>query len=209
MSNQEEKLKIKHSGSKQVFNNPILEKLTRTHISVPITILMSFAAFLLYVAFIYTDYTQLSAGYVVALFFIGLLTFTLVEYLAHRYVFHMDTNTPLKKKIQYALHGIHHEYPKDKGRLAMPPIMSAILAATLFFTFRALMGTPVFGFLPGFITGYCAYLFVHYIVHAYQPPKNFFKHLWLNHAIHHYKGMDGVYGVSSPLWDYVFRTMTK
>lgn len=209
MSNQEEKLKIKHSGSKQVFNNPILEKLTRTHISVPITILMTFAAALLYIAFIYTDYTQLSAGYVVALFFTGLITFTLVEYLAHRYVFHMNTNTPLKKKIQYALHGIHHEYPKDKERLAMPPIMSAILAATLFFTFRALMGTQVFGFLPGFITGYCGYLFVHFIVHAYQPPKNFFKHLWLNHAVHHYKGMDGVYGVSSPLWDYVFRTMTK
>jgi sterol desaturase/sphingolipid hydroxylase (fatty acid hydroxylase superfamily) len=45
------------------------------------------------------------------------------------------------------------------------------------------------------------------MVHAYPAPKNFFKVLWINHAVHHYKDGEVVFGVSSPLWDYIFGTM--
>ena len=65
----------------------------------------------------------------------------------------------------------------------------------------------VFAFLPGFIVGYASYLSVHYMVHAYPPPKNFFKALWVNHGVHHYKDGEVVFGVSSPLWDYIYGTM--
>lgn len=204
-----EKVKPKNTGTKKVFENPILERLTRTHISVPIIILMTIAAFLLYVAFVYTDYTQLTPMFVVGLFFLGFFSFTLLEYVAHRYLFHMKPTNEFKRKVQYALHGLHHEYPKDKDRLAMPPIMSFLLSGVFFLIFYSMMNTKVFGFLPGFITGYCAYISVHFIVHAYNPPKNFFKGLWLNHAIHHYKDNTQIFGVSSQLWDYVFGTIKK
>jgi 4-hydroxysphinganine ceramide fatty acyl 2-hydroxylase len=91
----------------------------------------------------------------------------------------------------------------------MPPPMSILLAAFFFFLFYLLLNTNVFGFLPGMLTGYASYLFVHYIVHAYPPPQNLFKHLWINHAIHHYKDNKVVFGVSSPLWDYIFGTMPE
>jgi len=71
------------------------------------------------------------------------------------------------------------------------------------------MGDFAYVFLPGFLMGYAGYLFVHYIVHAYQPPKNFFKILWIHHGIHHYKEPERAFGVSSPLWDLVFRTMPR
>jgi sterol desaturase/sphingolipid hydroxylase (fatty acid hydroxylase superfamily) len=119
----------------------------------------------------------------------------------------METDTELKEKIQYSFHGIHHEYPKDKGRLAMPPVVSILLAAGLLFAFHWAIGEYTFAFLPGFVMGYASYLFVHFIVHAYQPPKNLFKILWVNHGIHHYKDHSKAFGVSSPLWDYVFRTL--
>ena len=119
----------------------------------------------------------------------------------------MKITNKIRKSIQYGLHGVHHEYPKDKGRLAMPPLVSAFLAASLLITFLFLIGNYTFGFLPGFVMGYVSYLFVHYIVHTYAPPKNIFKELWINHAIHHYKDHTKAFGVSSPLWDYVFRTM--
>ncbi|WP_018341433.1 sterol desaturase family protein [Cytophaga aurantiaca] len=209
MDQHAEKVKPKNTGTKKVFENPILERLTRTHISVPIIILMTIAAGLLYVAFVYTDYTKLTPLYVVGLFFTGFFSFTLLEYVAHRYLFHMKPTNEFKRKVQYALHGLHHEYPKDKDRLAMPPIMSFLLAGVFFLIFYSLMNTKVFGFLPGFITGYCAYISVHFIVHAYNPPKNFFKGLWLNHAIHHYKDNTQIFGVSSQLWDYVFGTIKK
>jgi sterol desaturase/sphingolipid hydroxylase (fatty acid hydroxylase superfamily) len=197
-------IRPKNKGQKVIFDNPILERLTRTHIAVPISIFCLFSAGLIYYAF---TYAELPAYLIATLFMSGLLIFTFIEYLVHRYVFHMDTDTKLKEKIQYNFHGVHHEYPKDKGRLAMPPIVSVLLAVGLLFAFKFVIGEYTYAFLPGFIMGYASYLFVHFIVHAYQPPKNLFKALWVNHGIHHYKDNNKAFGVSSPLWDYVFGTM--
>ncbi|MDF2457331.1 MAG: fatty acid hydroxylase [Cytophagaceae bacterium] len=187
--------KPKHTGTKQIFENPLLEKLSRTHIAVPISMFLLISAGLLYTA---VQYTTLQTGAVVALFFGGLLFWTFMEYVLHRFVFHMEPTTEWKRKLQYAFHGVHHEYPKDKTRLAMPPLMSIVIAALLFAIIYLLINTSVFGFLPGLLTGYAAYLFVHYIVHAYPPPKNAFKELWVSHAVHHYKDNTKLYGVSSP-----------
>ncbi len=193
-----------NKGTKVLFNNRLIEKLSRTHISVPITVFLLYSIGLLYWSVVNTSlYTWLT----VALFFVGLLVFSLVEYLMHRYLFHMATYTELRRKIQYSFHGVHHDYPKDKDRLAMPPVVSITIATILLFLLRLVMGDFVFAFLPGFLTGYAGYLFVHYIVHAYQPPKNIFKTLWVHHGIHHYKNHERAFGVSSPLWDYIFRTM--
>ncbi|MEP2772726.1 MAG: sterol desaturase family protein [Fulvivirga sp.] len=196
--------KINNKGTKTLFDNPVIERLSRTHISIPLILFTLYSSGLLYWSL---ANTALGVGTTVGLFFTGLLTFTLVEYLAHRYIFHMGTYTTLRKKLQYAFHGVHHDYPKDKDRLAMPPIMSLTIATALLFLFRLVMGDFTFGFLPGFLMGYAGYLFVHYIVHAYQPPKNIFKKLWVHHGIHHYKNPERAFGVSSPLWDYIFRTM--
>lgn len=89
----------------------------------------------------------------------------------------------------------------------MPPVLSVTISTVLLLILRFIIGDFVFAFLPGFLTGYAAYLGVHYMVHAYQPPKNFMKALWVNHGIHHYKNGDIVFGVSSPLWDYIYGTM--
>jgi len=186
------------------FKNLVLEKLSRTHISVPLILFSGYSGALLYYSITYTELSMVITG---SLFALGLLAFTLTEYLVHRYVFHMDTSTELGKKTQYSIHGVHHQYPKDKTRLAMPPIASVTLATALLLIFRLVMGDLVFSFLPGFLLGYAGYLFVHYIIHAYQAPKNVFRILWIHHGIHHFKNNERAFGVSSPLWDYVFRTM--
>lgn len=197
-------IKPKNNGTKQLFQNPILEKLTRTHIAVPVSLFIAISAGLLYYGATQTD---LTAWQQIGLFFLGMFVFSFVEYVVHRRVFHMATDTPRKAKIQYTMHGVHHEYPKDKSRLAMPPLLSLSIASLLAVLFYVVIGKYMFGFLPGFLTGYAAYLFVHYAVHAFPPPKNFLKVLWINHGIHHYKDHDKAFGVSSPLWDWVFRTL--
>lgn len=199
-------VKPQNKGTKQLFNNPILEKLSRTHISVPLVIFFSYSGGLLYWSI---TNTAISTWATAGLFLAGLITFTWVEYLAHRYVFHMATYTKFREKFQYTVHGVHHEFPKDKDRLAMPPLLSITISTILLLLFRLVMGDFVFAFLPGFLTGYAAYLSVHYMVHAYQPPKNFLKYLWINHGTHHYKNGEMVFGVSSPLWDYIYGTMHK
>lgn len=197
-------IRIQNKGTKELFENPILEKLSRTHISIPLIIFFGYAGGLLYWS---VTHTGLSVSLTTLLFFVGWLTFSLVEYLVHRYVFHMATYTKLREKFQYTMHGVHHEFPKDKDRLAMPPLLSVTIATILLLLFRLVMGDFVFAFLPGFFVGYACYLGVHYMVHAYQPPKNFLKALWVNHGVHHYKNGEIVFGVSSPLWDYIFGTM--
>jgi len=193
-------------GSAKMFENPILERISRTHISIPITMFVGISLVLEYYAI---TTTEISWYVGIALFPLGFLAFTLVEYLMHKYFFHMEPNNPIKDKLQYSVHGVHHDYPKDKDRLAMPPFVSAAYAAIIYLVFNLILGDYSLYFVPGFLFGYAAYLGVHYVVHAYQPPKNFLKTLWVNHAIHHYKDPDVAFGVSTPIWDYVFGTMPK
>ena len=199
-------IKPQNKGTKRLFKNPALEKLTHTHIAVPLVIFFSYSAALLYWSIIRTS---LSVGVTVCMFFMGLVAFTWVEYMVHRHVFHMLAKSESHTKLQYTIHGIHHEFPRDKGRLAMPPILSLTISTLLLLLLRLIIGDLAFSFLPGFLTGYAAYLSIHYMVHRFQPPKNFLKALWVNHSIHHYKNEDKVFGVSSPLWDYIYGTMVK
>lgn len=199
-------MKPNHKGRAQIFENPVLERLTRTHIALPISIFIAIATGLIYYGIMHSFIGVLEA---VTLFFTGWLLFSLLEYIAHRFLFHMETDTPAKARIQYTFHGNHHDFPKDKERLAMPPILSVFISSLLFFVFKLVFGQFVFGILAGVLFGYAMYLLVHYAVHAYAPPKNFLKTLWIHHSIHHYKDPNVAYGVSSPLWDYVLGTMPK
>lgn len=195
-----------NNGSARMFKNPVLEKLSRTHISIPILLFFSISAVSLFYALTKTD-ISVFVGFIVLLG--GFLVFTFVEYMMHKHFFHMEPDTPAKDKLQYSVHGVHHDYPKDKDRLAMPPFVSAAYAFIFYIVFTFIMGDFALFFLPGFLFGYAAYLGVHYAVHAFQPPKNFLKILWVNHAVHHYKDPDVAFGVSSPLWDYILGTMPK
>lgn len=195
-----------NNGSAHMFQNPVLERLSRTHISIPIILFFMVSSVCLYYAI---TTTTISAGIGIMVMLAGIFAFTFVEYMMHKHFFHMEPDTPVKDKLQYSVHGVHHDYPKDKDRLAMPPFVSAAYVLVFYAVFTLIMGDYALYFLPGFLIGYSSYLGVHYIVHAYQPPKNFFKVLWVNHAVHHYKDPDVAFGVSSPLWDYILGTMPK
>jgi sterol desaturase/sphingolipid hydroxylase (fatty acid hydroxylase superfamily) len=198
--------KPQNKGTKKLFENPILEKLSRTHIAIPLIIFAVYSLSLLYWSI---THTSLTATTTVCLFFSGLIIFTWVEYMVHRHVFHMKVINKMREKLQYTMHGVHHEFPKDKDRLAMPPLLSVTISTVLLLLLRLVMGDFAFAFLPGFLVGYAAYLGVHYMVHVYPPPKNIFKSLWINHSVHHYKDGEIVFGVSSPLWDYIYGTMRE
>lgn len=189
-----------------VFKNRFLDRLTRAPFYVPITFLIIFTSSLIYWN---VSNSYVSFGEAIPLFVGGWLLFTLVEYLMHRFLYHISAPTEKREKFQYTIHGVHHEYPKDKLRLAMPPVPMMMLAALFLSVFYLILNTMAFVTFAGFTIGYILYLFTHYSVHVMNPPKNFFKILWINHAIHHYSQEDYCFGVSSPLWDYVFGTYPK
>ncbi len=200
------KNKPRNTGTKALFENPILEKLTRTYIAVPLVIFSFISLSLIYYGLEQSFITVVNAP---LLFISGYLVFTLIEYIIHRFVFHLSPHTPKQERFAYTVHGVHHDFPKDKDRLAMPPPLSLLLSFLFYLLFMQVMGDLVYGFLPGFLFGYASYLGIHYMVHAFKPPKNFFKILWVHHGIHHYKDQHNAFGVSSPLWDFVFGTMPK
>lgn len=193
-------------GNARMFKHPVLEKLTRTHIGIPIAIYMISGGFSMYHAI-----TKTNIPFVIGLgiFISGYIIFTLTEYCMHRYFYHMVPNGKWKDKIQYTVHGVHHDYPGDKMRLAMPPFVSIFYAVALYFIFQLLIGKFSLYFLPGFLIGYATYLFIHYAIHVFPAPKGWLKSLWVNHAIHHYKDPDVAFGVSTSFWDRVFGTMPQ
>jgi sterol desaturase/sphingolipid hydroxylase (fatty acid hydroxylase superfamily) len=196
----------KVSGKKTVFTSQFGEFFTHTHPYVAISLFIVIGLSLS----LYALLNDRISTFELSLFYpLGLFSFTLVEYVVHRYVFHMAITTKIKEKIQYGAHGVHHEYPNDQGRLVMPPVLSIPLSSILFYSAYLIFGNWAFAFMGGFFTGYGLYLFVHYIVHAWKMPKNSFKTLWLYHNIHHFQNENVAYGVTSHFWDRVFGTMPE
>ena len=201
-----EHLKPKNVGTDNLFKNGIMEKLTRTHISVPVTMhLIIVSLFIYYFAGQFQILTYLG------LFFGGWLTWTLAEYWVHRWLYHVKTENKTLLKIQHMGHGIHHQYPKDPTRLAMPPLPALVLISLFLGIFYLLMQENAFAFFPGFLLGYVLYISLHYMQHLFKPPKfGPFNRLWKWHALHHYKYPETkAFGVSTNLWDVVFGTTPK
>jgi len=187
----------------RIYKNPILNFLGKTHISIPLVIF--FGAGIVLSSYAFTVY-HISFIKIISFFTSGLLFFTLVEYLMHRFLYHLPSVYE-EGGVIYAMHGIHHKFPRDKKLLVMPPILSVLLASIVLGISYLVFAKNGFAFTGGFLFGYAAYLSVHFIVHAFKPPKNIFKELWVNHSLHHYQDDERAFGVSSPLWDYVFGTM--
>src|SRR5688572_33251506 len=101
----EKEIVPKNKGTRQLFQNPILEKLSRTHIAVPLTICSLFSGALLTWSI---THTSLSAATTIGLFVLGFIVLTWVDYVVHRYVFHMKPYTAARSKFQYTIHDIHH-----------------------------------------------------------------------------------------------------
>ncbi len=187
-----------------MFKNPILNKLVHTNSMVAILFYVIISLAIVTYGFIRIE---LNVLFGLLLVVAGLLVFTLIEYLFHRYLYHSGDDYKDSKNWQYKVHGIHHVYPRDKDILAMPIPLAIVLASVFFFLFYFMMGELVYYFFPGFLTGYAGYLFVHYKVHTSPPPRNTFGYLWTHHHFHHYLYEDKAFGVSTPLWDHIFGTM--
>jgi dihydroceramide fatty acyl 2-hydroxylase len=138
------------------------------------------------------------------------LIWTLTEYWLHRLVFHWQPKFRGGDRLHFIIHGVHHDHPNDRMRLVMPPAVSIPLSALFFGGFVALFGTPLaYPLFAGFIGGYLAYDYTHYYVHHFVPKTQLGKDLRAAHMRHHFQDHRYGFGVSSPLWDVVFRTLPR
>ncbi|MEY2917203.1 MAG: hypothetical protein RIS73_917 [Bacteroidota bacterium] len=201
--------KIHNKGQAQLFKNQYLEYLTKTHPLVIWGLYVPIIGLMLYYSSVVV---QLGGVQIAVTFLSGIFFWSFFEYCIHRFAFHFVAESERAMKFVYLIHGNHHEYPRDKERLFMPPVPSLILASVIFalmFFFGSLFNATgyVFTFFPGFMLGYLIYGTMHYAIHAWNPPFKWAKPLWRNHHLHHYKNTELGFGVSSTLWDHVFGTM--
>jgi dihydroceramide fatty acyl 2-hydroxylase len=147
---------------------------------------------------------------IVLLVLAGLLLWTLSEYWLHRKVFHWDPDHPIGHRLHFIIHGVHHDHPNDRMRLVMPPGASIPLAALFFGLFWLIFGLPTaLPLFAGFLIGYLMYDYTHYYLHHVVPKSKLGKRLREQHMRHHFQDHRYGFGVSSPLWDAVFRTLPR
>jgi sterol desaturase/sphingolipid hydroxylase (fatty acid hydroxylase superfamily) len=145
-------------------------------------------------------------------FILGLFLWTFAEYTLHRFLFHYAPKGKRQERIIFLFHGVHHAQPQCKTRLVMPPVVSIPMALVFYALFTLIFGiilaaplwvAPVFS---GFILGYLLYDLTHYATHHFKMRTGYLKFIKRYHLQHHYKTPDRRYGVTSPIWDSVFKT---
>ncbi|KDN37932.1 putative SCS7-required for hydroxylation of ceramide [Tilletiaria anomala UBC 951] len=142
-------------------------------------------------------------------FILGIFIWTLLEYSLHRFLFHIDDllpDRPFFLMLHFLLHGIHHYLPMDRLRLVMPPLLFFVLQVPF-----TKLGHIIFpasianGIISGAFAMYVVYDTMHYALHHTKLPAHLRK-MKKYHLEHHYKNYELGFGVTSRMWDYVFRT---
>jgi dihydroceramide fatty acyl 2-hydroxylase len=152
----------------------------------------------------------LASGTVALLVLAGLGIWTLTEYWLHRLLFHWQPDFRGGDRLHFVIHGVHHDHPNDAMRLVMPPAVSIPLSALFLGAYVLIFGTPwAFPIFSGFIAGYLFYDYTHYHLHHHTPRTAFGKRLREHHMRHHFQDHRYGFGVSSPLWDAIFRTVPR
>jgi sterol desaturase/sphingolipid hydroxylase (fatty acid hydroxylase superfamily) len=139
----------------------------------------------------------------------GLGAWTLLEYVLHRFVFHhgFDHRSALQHDLAFLVHGIHHDYPWDADRLVMPPVLAVGIALAIGLPMRAVLGPHAFWpTFAGLIAGYLWYDLAHFAAHHHKPTTWLGKLQRRQHLLHHFQSPHARYGVTTPVWDHVFRT---
>ena len=188
-----------------MFESSFLEFFSRVHWTVP---LLLFVPIILIFLMLGSSHYRLEATSMVLLVLTGIFFWTFTEYMLHRFVFHYHAQTNFGKKLFWTFHGVHHDYPSDPLRLVMVPSVSLPLAALFYLLFRLTLGVAYAApFSAGFLSGYLFYDITHYAVHHFPIKGKVFGRLRELHMRHHFQAPEALFGVSSPVWDYVFNTM--
>ncbi len=194
------------SASPPLFKSRFLDFFSRIHPAVPAVIYIPVIIGLVVLG---VD-RGAGAGETVLLVLAGLFIWTLSEYWLHRKIFHWEPDHPIGRRMHFIIHGVHHDHPNDRMRLVMPPGASIPLALLFFGAFWLIFGSPTaYPLFAGFLVGYLVYDYMHYYLHHFVPKSDRGKRLREHHMRHHFQDHRYGYGVSSELWDVVFRTRPR
>ncbi len=137
-------------------------------------------------------------GRFVALAALGLLSWTLSEYMLHRFVYH-EWPSFLSDG-----HDLHHQAPRDK--IGVPWYLTLAIVVALYYLLALPFGRVTPALLMAFNwLGYVGYCISHHASHHWPCKLPWLRQMKRHHALHHaYPGTN--WGFTTSLWDYVFCT---
>jgi sterol desaturase/sphingolipid hydroxylase (fatty acid hydroxylase superfamily) len=126
---------------------------------------------------------------------------TLLEYLLHRFLLH-------RVSIFSAMHAVHHDSPRAYVGTPTWATLGIIGLVVFLPAWRGVSFNVANGLTAGVMLGFFWYGVVHHVIH-YRRPR--LLAAWMpaathRHLRHHYSTRPGNFGVTIPLWDYVFGT---
>jgi hypothetical protein len=149
------------------------------------------------------------------------ITEPVTEWLIHVYLLHAR---PIRIRARsYDLlaareHRAHHAAPTELDGVLVPtyalfvfvPAIAAYLYAVSLALHPLVGGERIAWWLTGLVVGYAilfSYEWCHFLIHTpYRPRGRYYKIIWRNHRLHHYKNEHYWFGVTSNLGDAVLGT---
>ena len=189
----------------RLFKNDLLERLTHTRLTITIGFWFPVSCGEIALGL---SQAQLTSASTIGALAAGLAAWVPVEYLLHRFVFHLDRWIPAAARFCFVMHGCHHADPSDASRDMMPlvgstPIMCVVLACSIL-SFGPALG---FVFVGAFGLAYLAYDVMHHGCHQWSLPGRIGTYLQRHHLLHHFRDDARHFGVTSPLCDWLFGTL--
>ena len=145
---------------------------------------------------------------ILKLLVLGFLSWGLIEYGLHRFIFHYDAKSEVGRKFIYAAHLSHHDNPKSKDNLFASLRFSVPIAAAYWLLAWGTLGTwqaAAYLFI-GLVAGYFSYEWLHLQAHHGKSGLPVLRYLKKYHLLHHYRTPELRFGVTSPVFDLIFGT---
>jgi sterol desaturase/sphingolipid hydroxylase (fatty acid hydroxylase superfamily) len=132
---------------------------------------------------------------------LGLFLWTLVEYLMHKFPYHVWKSAFEKG------HRLHHERPYDL--MGVPWYITLVIVVGIYFGLSQFVNPARLSLSMAAIwLGYIGYCVTHHAIHHWKLDNKLFKKLKKHHYIHHARHDKNI-GMVTTFWDVVFGTLEK
>jgi len=134
---------------------------------------------------------------------VGAAGWTFTEYAMHHWNGHLARGK-LKFSREHLAHHRESGYftsTATKVQMALPIV--SVVFALAWWQVGLLVAS---GFTMGLVGSYAGYEWLHWACHALAPRTRFGRWVRRHHFYHHFTSAKYNHGVTSPIWDFVFRT---
>lgn len=196
-----------HDISKQdlvVYRSPLLGALLvyRNPLKSWLTAVLPLVAGIIYLA----PFSTTPLFTVVGLMLAGAIYWTLIEYIIHRWIYHIRYRNFSFRTFIESFHMHHHRDITDGEVLNAGPLLVYPMFVVVHLPLVWMKPDDLAFLALGNILMYSFYEFVHFRIHLRPGKSRYISFIQKFHLHHHYFDPGVNFGNTSPLWDHIFRT---